>query len=234
MRKIGLIGGMSWHSTIEYYRLLNEAVSDRLGGHHSARIVMESLDFDQVRAFQLDDDWDAAGHHLAAAGQRLCAAGAETVLICTNLMHKVAPAVEEAIDVPLLHIGDAVGREASSQGFDTLGLLGSAWVMRERFYADRLGRHGIGTVSPGGADRDLVDRVVFDELTQGVVRDESRAEYVRIIEELAAAGAQAVVLACTEIGLLVRPGDSPIPVIDSTHAHAGAAAAFALDASLVG
>lgn len=232
MRKIGLIGGMSWHSTVEYYRLINNAVSAELGGHHSARIALESLDFDQVRALQLAEDWDAAGRLLADAGRRLCAGGADTVLICTNLMHKVAPAVEEAIDVPLLHIGDAVATQARDQGIDTVGLLGTAWVMREPFYADRLARHGVRTVSPDEADRRLVDQVVFDELTQGVVCDASRAEYVRVIEGLAAAGAQAVVLACTEIGLLVRPGDSPIPLIDSAHAHAEAAARFALERAL--
>ncbi|HET7068601.1 MAG TPA: amino acid racemase [Nocardioides sp.] len=229
MRKVGLIGGMSWHSTVEYYRLINDVVSTELGGHHSARLVLESLDFDQVRALQLAEDWDGAGRLLADAGRRLCAAGADTVLICTNLMHKVAPAVEDAIDVPLLHIGDAVAAQARDQGIDTVGLLGTAWVMREAFYADRLARHGVRTVSPDEADRGLVDRVVFDELTQGVVCDASRAEYVRVIESLAAAGAQAVVLACTEIGLLVRPEDSPIPLIDSAHAHAEAAARFALD-----
>ncbi len=234
MRKIGLIGGMSWHSTMEYYRMINEAVSSRLGGHHSARIVLESVDFDEVRALQLAEDWEGAGRLLADAGRRLSAAGADTVLICTNLMHKVAPAVEAAIDVPLLHIADAVAGEARAQGIDTVGLLGAEWVMRERFYADRLALHGIATVTPADGDRQLVDRVIFDELTQGVVRDASRAEYVRIIERLAAAGAQAVVLACTEIGLLVGPEDSPIPVIDSAHAHARAAAAFALEPAPVG
>jgi aspartate racemase len=234
MRKIGLIGGMSWHSTIEYYRMINEEVSARLGGHHSARIVLESVDFDEVRALQLAEDWDGAGRLLADAGCRLDAAGVDTVLICTNLMHKVAPAVEAAVDVPPLHIADAVAGEARAQDADTVGLLGAAWVMRERFYADRLARHAIGTVTPAEPDRELVDRVIFDELTQGRVRDESRADYVRIIEQLAEAGAQAVVLACTEIGLLVGPEDSPIPVIDSAHAHARAAAAFALEPALVG
>jgi len=234
MRKIGLIGGMSWHSTIEYYRMINEVASSRLGGHHSARIVLESVDFDEVRALQLTEDWEGAGRLLADAGRRLSAAGAEAVLICTNLMHKVAPAVEAAIDVPLLHIADAVAAEALAQGIDTVGLLGTEWVMRERFYTDRLAAHGIATVTPAEVDRGVVDRVIFDELTQGVVSDESRAEYVRIIERLAAAGAQAVVLACTEIGLLVGRDDSPIPVIDSAHAHARAAAAFALQPAMVG
>jgi aspartate racemase len=232
MRKIGLIGGMSWHSTVEYYRMINDAVGAQLGGHHSARLLLESLDFDEVRALQLEEDWDGAGRMLAAAGRRLCVAGAETVLICTNLMHKVAPAVEAAIDVPLLHIADAVADEALGQGVETLGLLGTGWVMREPFYAERLGRHGIATVSPAPADREMIDRVIFVELTQGIVRDESRADYVRVIEELASAGAPAVVLACTETGLLIGTGDVPIPVIDSARAHARAAARLALQPAL--
>jgi aspartate racemase len=234
MQKIGLIGGMSWHSTVEYYRMINDTVSTELGGHHSARIALESLDFDQVRAFQVAEDWDAAGRLLADAGRRLCAAGADAVLICTNLMHKVAPAVEAAIDVPLLHIGDAVADEARSRGIDTVGLLGTGWVMREHFYAERLARHGVGTVSPAGSDLGLVDRIIFEELTRGIVREDSRAEYVRVIERLADAGAAAVVLACTEIGLLIRPEDSPIPVIDSAEAHARAAARLTLEPLLVG
>jgi aspartate racemase len=234
MRKIGLIGGMSWHSTVEYYRLINAATSSALGGHHSARIALESLDFDEVRALQVAADWDGAGRLLGDAGRRLCAAGADVVLICTNLMHKVAPAVETAIDVPLLHIGDAVAEDAHARGIDTVGLLGTDWVMRERFYADRLAGHGIHTLSPDETDRAIVDRVIFEELTQGVVRDESRTEYVRVIEQLAARGARAVVLACTEIGLLVESSDSPIPVIDSAHAHAAAAARLALEPALAG
>jgi aspartate racemase len=234
MRKIGLIGGMSWHSTVEYYRRLNEAVSAHGGGHHSARIVLESLDFDEVRALQLAEDWDGAGRLLGDAGRRLSASGADVVLICTNLMHKVAPAVEAAIDVPLLHIADAVAEEARAIGADTVGLLGADWVMREPFYADRLAGHGIRTLTPDEPDRLVVDRVIFDELTQGVIRDESRAEYVRVIDDLSARGAGAVVLACTEIGLLVRPGDSPVPVIDSAEAHARAAARLALEPALVG
>lgn len=229
MRKIGLIGGMSWHSTAEYYRMINDEVSARLGGHHSASLVLESLDFEPVRALQLSDDWDAAGRLLAEAGRRVCAAGAEAVLLCTNLMHRVAPEVEAAIDVPLLHIGDAVAAEASAQGIHTVGLLGTDWVMRESFYADRLARHGIATVVPPDSDRQLVDRVVFDELTRGVVRDESRAAYVRVVEQLAVAGASAVVLACTEIGLLLGPDDSPLPVIDSAAAHAHAAVRLMLE-----
>jgi aspartate racemase len=230
MRTIGLIGGMSWHSTASYYRIVNEVVAERLGGHASAQVSLQSLDFAAVRQCQVDGDWDRAGALLAEAGQRCVAGGADVVAICTNLMHKVAPAVEAAIDVPLLHIADAVAGVAGPRGWDRLGILGARWVMEETFYADRLARHGISALAPEAADRDLVDRVVFDELTQGVLRDESRAAYVSVIERLAERGAQAVVLACTEIGLLVGPDDSPLPLIDSADAHARALAEVALSA----
>lgn len=228
MQTIGLIGGMSWHSTATYYRIINEVVAQRGGGHASAPIALQSLDFAPVRQCQVDGDWEGAGELLAEAARRCVAGGAETVAICTNLMHKVAPAVEDAIDVPLLHIADAVAGVAAPQGWDRLGLLGARWVMEETFYADRLARHGITAISPGEDDRALVDRVVFDELTQGVIRDESRAAYVGVIERLAEAGAQAVVLACTEIGLLVDESDSPLPLVCSAQAHAHALAEVVL------
>ncbi|CAA9410562.1 aspartate/glutamate racemase family protein [uncultured Nocardioides sp.] len=228
MQTIGLIGGMSWHSTASYYRIVNETVAARLGGHASARITLQSLDFAEVRACQLAGDWDRAAALLTDAARACVAGGADVVAICTNLMHKVAPQVEAGIDVPLVHIADAVAGLAAPQGWDRLGILGARWVMEETFYADRLGRHGITALSPDAADRDLVDRVIFDELTQGRVEDASRRAYVEVIERLAARGAQAVVLACTEIGLLVSPADSPLPLIDSADAHARALAEVAL------
>lgn len=230
MRTIGLIGGMSWHSTASYYRIVNEVVAERLGGHASAQVALQSLDFAAVRQCQVDGDWEAAAALLAEAGRRCVAGGAEVVAICTNLMHKVAPAVEAAVDVPVLHIADAVAGVASSRGWDRLGVLGARWVMEETFYADRLARHGISAVVPGPADRELVDRVIFEELTQGRLLEESRAAYVAVIERLAEQGAQAVVLACTEIGLLVGPDDSPLPLVDSADAHARALAEVALSA----
>jgi aspartate racemase len=220
METLGLIGGMSWHSTATYYRLINEAVADARGGHASARIALQSLDFAQVRDCQVRGDWDGAAELLAEAGRRCVAGGATTVAICTNLMHKVAPQVEEAIDVPLLHIADAVAAEAARHGWRTLGVLGTRWVMEETFYADRLARHGIAAVVPGPEDREMVDTIVFDELTQGVVSDTSRARYVEVIDRLADQGAEAVVFACTEIGLLVGRDDSALPVIDSAEVHA--------------
>jgi aspartate racemase len=220
METLGLIGGMSWHSTATYYRIVNELVAAELGGHASARIALQSLDFAEIRACQVAGDWDRAAELLVEAGRRCVAGGATTVAICTNLMHKVAPQVEAALEVPLLHIGDAVAVEAGRNGWRTLGILGTRWVMEETFYADRLARHGIAAVAPGAADREDVDRIVFDELTQGVVRPESRERYVEVIGRLAEQGADAVVLACTEIGLLIDAADSPLPIVDSAEAHA--------------
>ncbi len=228
MATIGIIGGMSWYSTINYYRIINQVVQEHLGGHHSARILIESLDFDTVRALQLAEDWDGAGALLAAAGLRLQQAGADTVLIGTNLMHKVAAAVQAVLDVPLLHIADAVGAEAARQGHDTVAILGTKWVMSENFYADRLAAHGIHALAPAPEHRERIDQIIFDELTQGIVTDASRAEFVAQIEALKAAGAQAVVLACTEIELLICEQDSPLPVIDSMATHALAAAQVCL------
>lgn len=229
METLGLIGGMSWHSTATYYRLINEAVAAERGGHASARIALQSLDFAEVRACQVAGDWDRAADLLVEAGRRCVAAGASTVAICTNLMHKVAPQVEAALDVPLLHIGDAIGAEAGRRGWRTLGILGTRWVMEEEFYAERLARHGVATVVPGATERELVDTVVFDELTRGVIREASREAYVDVIRGLAVQGADAVVLACTEIGLLVSPEDSPLPLLDSAEVHARALADVALD-----
>lgn len=220
MRKLGLIGGMSWHSTMTYYRIINEMVAARRGAHSSAQIALHSLDFAKIRQYQVAGDWKGAADELAETARLCVADGADAVAICTNLMHKVAPAVESSIDIPLIHIADAVAAEANRQGWSRLGLLGTKWVTEEAFYADRLSARGIEIISPGAADRDAVDRIIFDELTQGHIVPASRTEYIRIIEELAAAGAEAVVLACTEIDLLITAADSPIPVIDSTEVHA--------------
>ena len=228
MKTIGLIGGLSWYSTAQYYRVLNEEVQARLGGHASAPIALQSLDFSEVRALQQADDWPAAGRLLADAGRRCQDAGADVVLICSNLMHRVADDVEAALDVPLLRITDAIAARARDRGWSQLGVLGARWVMEEDFYVGRLARAGMQVHVPGPADRTLVDRVIFDELTQGRVEDTSRASYAAIIGRLAEAGSEAVVLGCTEIELLVRPEDSPIPVLDSMRTHAEAAVDLAL------
>jgi aspartate racemase len=228
VRTIGLIGGMSWYSTLEYYRVINTEVQRRRGGHTSAPIALQSLDFADVRRCQQDEDWAAAGRLLGEAARRCEAGGADVVLICTNLMHKVADDVAAAVSVPLLHIADAVAAEAGRHGWTRLGLLGTRWVMEETFYADRLATHGISVVVPDAAGREMVDRVVFDELTQGRIVPASRAAYAEVVADLAAQGAEAVVLACTEIGLLLSAADSPLPLLDSMQAHALAAVDLAL------
>jgi aspartate racemase len=217
---IGLVGGMSWHSTEAYYRRINEQVAARRGGHASARVSLQSLDFAEVRDCQVRGDWAGSARLLAGAAARCEAGGADLVALCTNLMHKNFAALEAAVTVPAVHIADAVATEAHRGGNATVGLLGARWVMEETFYAERLAGHGISVVVPDAAGRDLVDRVVFDEITRGVFREESRAAYVDVMRDLAARGATAVVLACTEIGLLVPPGRAPVPVIDSATAHA--------------
>lgn len=228
MKTIGLIGGMSWHSTLEYYRVINELVAERRGGHASARITMESLDFSEVRDHQLRDDWVGAGRLLAQAGQRCEQSGADVVLICTNLMHRVADDVQAAIDVPLLRITDALADRARESGWSRLGVLGTRWVMEEDFYVGRLARAGLAIDVPAPADRAEADRIVFDELTLGVIDEGSRATYVAIIDRLKDAGAEAVVLGCTEVELLIRAEDSPLPLLNSMRVHAEAAAAAAL------
>ena len=234
MTTIGLVGGMSWHSTMEYYRILNERVAADRGGHASAQVALQSLDFAEVRACQQAGDWERSAALLAQAARRCEAAGADVVALCTNLMHKNFAAMEDAVDVPALHIADAVGAVAVRSGWSRLLVLGTSWVMEEPWYAERLARHGVEVVVPDADERAMVDRVVFEELTQGVLAPASRAAYVDVIARSAARGAEAVVLACTEIGLLVGPGDSPLPTIDSAHAHAHALADLALDRSALG
>jgi aspartate racemase len=234
MQTIGLVGGMSWHSTVEYYRIVNELVAEREGGHSSARVALQSLDFAEVRECQVRDDWDRAGRLLAEAAQQCERAGADLVLICTNLMHRVADQVEAAVDIPLLHIADAIADRAREQGWSRLGVLGTSWVMEEDFYVGRLARHGLAIDIPGADDRAEAERIIFDELTRGIVRDESRATYADILGRLRDDGAEAVVLACTEIELLIGPEDSSLPVLASTRTHAEAAVAAALgDRALV-
>lgn len=229
MQTIGVIGGMSWDSSQRYYQVINEEVRRRLGGHHCARLVLVSLDFGEVRELQQREAWDEAGELLADAARRAAAAGAEVVVLATNLMHKVAPAIEAATDLPFLHIADAVGARARVLGARRLGLLAARGVMEEPFYADRLhDRWGVQVLVPGEADRVELDRIIFAELTRGVVSDRSRAVYADVVRRLAGAGAEAVVLACTEIGLLLGPADVEVPLIDSAQVHALAAVAHAL------
>jgi aspartate racemase len=228
MKTIGLVGGMSWHSTVEYYRVINQLVAERRGGHASARIALQSLDFDEVRACQVTDDWDRAAALLTEAAQRTERGGADVVLICTNLMHRVAEQVQAAIDVPLLHIADALAARAREHGWDRVGVLGSRWVMEEDWYVGRLARAGLTVDVPDAAGRTEVDRVVFEELTLGRVEETSRAAYVDLVRGFEEQGAQGVVLGCTEIELLLKAEDSPLPLLDSMRTHAEAAVAVAL------
>ncbi len=230
MRTIGLLGGMSCESSAEYYRVVNETVRARLGGHHSARSVMYSLDFADVRDLQAAGRWDDAGALLAGAAKCLEAAGADLLVLCTNLMHKVAPAVEAATSLPLLHIGDATAARVKADGLGTVGLLGAAWTMEEDFLRGRLAGHGLRVLIPGPADRELVDRVIFEELTTGIWTDASQRAYRRVIDGLVAAGAEGVILGCTEIELLVSQADSPVPLYPTARIHAEAAVDAALGA----
>ncbi|MFG1603346.1 aspartate/glutamate racemase family protein [Actinoplanes sp. NPDC049265] len=223
MRTIGLIGGMSWESTAEYYRLLNELTRDRLGGLHSARCVVYSVDFAEIEQLQVQGRWAEAGEILADAARALAAAGADLLLIGTNTMHKVADQVAAAVPIPLLHLADATADAVRAAGVTRVGLLGTAFTMEQDFYRGRLAGHGLDVLVPEPEDRALVHRVIYDELCLGVVDDRSRKEYRRIIENLVAAGAEGVILGCTEIELLVGPKDSPVPVFPTTRLHAEAA-----------
>ena len=229
MKVIGLIGGMSWESTVPYYRLINEAVKAQLGGLHSARIALYSLDFHEVEQLQHANDWVGAGALMAEAARKLALAGADFLVLCTNTMHKVAPAIEDAVRIPLLHIADPTGEAIKRAGLNRVGLLGTRFTMEQAFYSDRLReRHGLQVLVPSAPDREVVHRVIYEELCLGQARQGSRNEYRRIIETLVAQGAQAVILGCTEISLLIAQGDAAVPLFDTTALHARAAAQLAL------
>lgn len=229
MKTIGLIGGMSWESTVPYYSHINEAVKARLGGLHSARLVLYSVDFHDVERLQHAGDWDAAGAVLANAARSLQAAGADFLVLCTNTMHKVAAAIEDAVGIPLLHIADPTAAAIQRAGHLRVGLLGTRFTMEEAFYRDRLrDLHGLHVVLPDAADREIVHRIIYEELCLGIVRTESRAAYLDIMGKLAAQGAEAIILGCTEISLLVRQSDCETPLFDTTALHASAAADEAL------
>lgn len=231
MKIIGLIGGMSWESTVPYYRHINEAVKEHLGGLHSAKVILYSVDFHEVEQLQSAGDWVEAGRLLAQAARSLESAGASFLVLCTNTMHKVAPAIEGAVGIPLLHIADPTAEEIKRSGFSKVGLLGTRFTMEQAFYRDRLtGRHGIDVLVPEEADREALHRVIYDELCLGVVREASRNEYRRIISQLVQRGAQAVILGCTEISMLVGPEDSMVPLFDTASIHARKAAEWSLSA----
>ncbi|WP_298384494.1 aspartate/glutamate racemase family protein [Ferrimicrobium sp.] len=227
-RVIGMLGGMSWESSAHYYRLANELVRERLGGLHSAKVLLASVDFADIEQLQADGRWDEAGELLAATAKNLEAGGAELLVICTNTMHKVADQVQAAVGIPLLHLADNTAQAITQAGLVTVGLLGTAFTMEQDFYRDRLAIHGLTVLVPPASDRAEVHRIIFEELCLGVLREESRQIYRDVITRLVDAGVEGVVLGCTEIELLIDATDSPVPVFPTTRLHVEAA----VDASL--
>jgi len=229
VRTLGLIGGMTWHSTVDYYRLINQGVHERLGGSHSAELLLLSIDFEPVEELQGRGDWAGMGRLMGEWARRLEAAGAEGLVICTNTMHRLAGDVEKAISIPLIHIADATAAAVKKAGMGTVGLLGTRYTMELDFYRGRLEKgHGLKVLIPDEPGRTTVHDVIYKELTYGNIRDESRAAYVAVIRDMVRRGAQGVILGCTEIPLLVKDKDSPVPVFDTTALHAAAAVEFAL------
>jgi aspartate racemase len=228
MLRIGLLGGMSWQSSAEYYRLLNELTRDRLGGLHSAECLLYSVDFVRVEAMQASGAWDEAAALLSEAARSLEAAGADVIVLCTNTMHKVADEIATAVSIPLLHIADATAAAIRGSGQDTVGLLGTTFTMEQEFYRSRVASHDVEVLVPEADDRALVHRVIYDELCLGVIREESRTAYGDVIARLVSRGAQGIILGCTEIELLIGSEDSPVPVFPTTRLHAEAAVRFAL------
>ena len=230
VKRIGLLGGMSWESSAVYYRLVNEEVRDRLGGLHSADCVLRSVDFAEIEQLQREARWDDAGRRLATEAQGLVKAGAELIVLCTNTMHKVADAIEAAIDLPLVHIADTTADAIRAEGIDAVGLLATAYTMEQDFYVGRLReQHGLQVLVPDQPDRDLVHQVIYQKLCVGVVQETSRAEYRRIMSSLADRGAKAILLGCTEIDLLIGQDDATVPLFDTTRLHATRVVDLALD-----
>ncbi len=230
MKTIGLIGGMSCQSSAEYYRIINERVQARCGGHHNARSLMLTVDFQEIESLQHAGEWERIAEIMQGAARQLEAGGAECIVLCTNTVHKVASAIEAAIAIPFLHIADATAEAVRAQGIERVALLGTRFTMEGEFYRGRLeARHGLTVLIPGEAERAEIHRVIFEELCHGELREESRRCYQRIIEEMKEQGAEAVILGCTEIPLLIRPGDSALPMFDTTRIHAERAVEFALE-----
>jgi aspartate racemase len=231
VKRIGLLGGMSWESSSEYYRLLNQEVRERCGGLHSADCLLRSVDFAEIESLQREARWVQAGTRLADEARALVLAGAQLLVLCTNTMHKVADAIAAAIDVPLVHIADATAEAVRDQRLQTVGLLATAYTMEQDFYVGRLReRHGLTVIVPEARDRRIVHDVIFDELCLGIVEDSSREQYRRIMRDLAERGAQGILLGCTEIDLLVGQDDAPVPVFDTTRLHVRRAVDLALQA----
>ena len=229
MKTIGLIGGMSWESTVTYYQVINETIKQKLGGFHSAKILMYSVDFDEIETNMTSGNWTKNATILSDAAKRLETAGTDFILICTNTLHKVAPEVRKQLSVPILHIAEVTARELKKAGIDSTGLLGTRFTMTEKFYTDVLEQNGIRVLIPEEEDAQITDRIIFDELCIGDIRDTSREKLIGIMECLRKKGAQGIVLGCTELGLLVSPKDTDIPLFDTTLIHAKAAALASLE-----
>jgi len=229
MKTIGLIGGMSWESTMEYYRILNETVKEKLGGLHSARCLLYSVEFQEIAERQKQGAWEELTGTMIEAARLLEKAGAGLLLICANTMHKMADAVQAGISIPLVHIADAAAEAVKKQGLSSVGLLGTRYTMEQDFYRGRLaGRHGLEVLVPDSEERDLIQRVVYEELCLGILNDESRKQFINIIENLTRKGAEGIVLGCTEIPLLITREDVQVPVFDTTTLHARKAVELAL------
>ena len=220
MKIIGLIGGMSWESSAEYYRIINEEVKKRLGGLHSAKCLLYSVDFEEIERFQTKGEWENAGEKLGDAASSLEKAGAEFILICTNTMHKVVDAIQSKINIPILHIADATAEQINKQEITNIGLLGTSYTMEQDFYKSRIESKGINVIVPNTEEREIVNKIIFEELCLGKIHQESRDYYKSVIQNLIISGAQGIILGCTEIGLLIKPGDSEVPLFDTTYIHA--------------
>lgn len=228
MKTIGLIGGMSWESTAEYYRIVNETVKKELGGLHSAKVLMYSVDFDEIEKCQALGEWDKSADILAAAAENLEKAGADFIVICTNTMHKTAPQIQKRISIPIIHIAEATADELKKHGIGKVALLGTKYTMTQDFYKDKIKEAGIEVLIPDGDDIETVNSVIYDELCLGIISEESKKKYIEIIDKLAKRGAQGVILGCTEIGLLIKQEDTSLPVFDTTLIHAVKAAMKAI------
>jgi aspartate racemase len=230
VRTIGLLGGMSWESTVPYYQIINRTVAERLGGLHSAKLLLYSVDFEEVERLQHADRWAEAGCLLADVAVLLQGAGADFLVLCTNTMHRVAPDIETRIQIPLLHIADPTAQAIQTSGFSTVGLLGTRFTMEQEFYRGRLeSKFGLTVHVPEAPSRNLVHEVIYSELCRGVISESSREGFRQVVAELVGMGSEAVILGCTEIALLLQPGDVSVPLFDTTRLHAEAAASFALD-----
>lgn len=230
MKTIGMIGGMSWESSIEYYRIVNETVKEILGGLHSAKCLMYSVDFAEIEILQSEGRWDEATQSMVEVARYVEAGGADFIIICTNTMHKMAEEVDAAISIPLLHIADATADAIRAQGLTKIGLLGTKFTMEDDFYSGRLvEKHGLDVLIPEAEDREIIHSVIYDELVLGEIKSESREHYKKTIEKLIAEGAQGIILGCTEIGLLVKDEDSRVPLFDTTYIHAVSAVEMALE-----